>query len=155
MLNEICAYLNNWFDMNDDHEPLPSWRGQFVISDGNIDLEGKILNGQYFRIQNSIFNDGVHKYPAEEGDLQDETFKGKIQAIAVPKDLIAIAGEIAEWMNKNGGVESTAMSPYNSESFAGYSYSKSNGVGASSKESLSTPMWAAVYGGRLARWRKI
>jgi hypothetical protein len=153
MLNEICAYLNNWFDMDDDHEPLPSWRGDFVIENGSIDLSGKILDGQYFRIQNSILNDGVYQYPAS--DLTDETFTGKIQAMAVPKDLIVIAGEIAEWMNKNGGVESTAMSPYNSESFAGYSYSKSNGVGASSKESLSIPMWAAVYGGRLARWRKI
>lgn len=151
MLNEICAYLNNWFDMNDDHEPLPSWRGQFVISDGNIDLEGKILNGQYFRIQNSIFNDGIYKYPAT--DLTDETFTGKVQAMAIPKDLIKIAGEITEWMDANGKATSQAMSPFNSESFAGYSYSKS--TGAADKGSNGMPIWAGVYGGRLARWRKL
>ena len=60
MLNEICDYLNNYFDMNADHELLPSWYGTYTISEGTIDLEGKILNGQYFRIQNSIFNDGIY-----------------------------------------------------------------------------------------------
>ena len=154
MLNEICAYLNNWFDINDDHVYLPSWRGQFVIEDGGIDLSGKILDGQYFRIQNSIFNDGVHKYPAEKGDLQDEMFTGKIQAMVIPKDLIALAGEIEEWMEKNGSASSAAMSPFNSESFAGYSYSKSNGRMADN-ESNGMPIWASVYGGRLARWRKL
>ena len=152
LISEICDYLNNYFDMNDDHEALPSWRGEFSISDGEIDLTGKILNGQYFRIQNSIFNDGVHQYPAT--DLTDETFTGKIQAMAIPKDLIAIAGEIEEWMTKNAAVDSTAMSPFNSESFAGYAYSKSSG-GASSGTSGNAPIWAAAYGGRLARWRKL
>ena len=153
MLNEICAYLHNWFDINDDHDPLPSWRGEFVIENGSIDLTGKLLDGQYFRIQNSIFNDGVHKYPAAEGELKDETFTGKIQAMAVPNDLIKIAGEITEWMNQNGSVSSEAMSPFNSESFAGYSYSKSSG--ASGGTSGNEPLWVVAYGGRLARWRKI
>ena len=152
MLNEICAYLKNWFDVNDDHKPLPSWRGEFVITDGSIDLSGKLLNGQYFRIQNSIFNDGVHKYPAT--DLHDETFTGKIQAMAVPSDLIAILGEITAWMDKYGGADSTANSPFNSESFGGYSYSKSPG-GASTTESSNTPAWWGTFGGRLARWRKL
>lgn len=152
MLNEICAFLKNYFTVNDDHVELPSWSGTFTVSDGQLDLDGKILNGQYFRIQNSIFNDGVHQYPAT--DLTDETFTGKIQAMAVPKELIAIAAEIEEWMTKNAAVDSTAMSPFNSESFAGYSYSKSSG-GASSGTSGNAPIWAAAYGGRLARWRKI
>lgn len=153
MLSEICAYLKNWFTVNADHEALPSWRGTFTISEGDIDLNGKIQDGQYFRILNSVFNDGVYQYPAS--NLTDETFKGVIQSMAVPKDLIAIAGEIQTWMKKNGGADSVALSPYNSESFGGYSYSKSNGVGVANKETMNTPMWASVYGGRLARWRKI
>lgn len=152
MLNEICAYLNNYFDVNDDHEPLPSWRGEFVVADGSIDLTGKILDGQYFRIENSIFNDGIYQYPAS--DLADETFTGKIQAMAIPKDLIAIAGEISAWMEKYGGADSTANSPFNSESFGGYSYSKSAG-GTTTVSSENTPAWAGTFGGRLARWRKI
>lgn len=151
MLNEICAYLNNYFDVNDDHEPLPSWRGEFVITDGSIDLSGKILNGHFFRIQNSVFNNGVHEYPAT--DLTDEVFTGKISAMAVPKELTAIAGEIEEWMNKYGGADSTANSPYNSESFGGYSYSKSSG--SASSDTANVPAWWGIFGGRLARWRKI
>lgn len=152
MLNEICAYLKNWFTVNADHEELPSWRGTFTISNGSIDLDGKIQNGQYFRILNSIFNDGVYQYPVS--DLTDETFKGVIQSMAVPKELIAIAGEIEEWMSKNGGADSAALSPYNSESFGGYSYSKSAG-GSTVDSTSGMPLWWASFGGRLARWRKL
>lgn len=149
MLNEVCAYLKNYFDMNDNHEQLPSWEGEFVISDGIIDLSGKILDGQYFRIQGSIFNDGVYEYPAL--DLTDETFKGKIQAMAVPKDVIKIVSDISEWVERYGGANSSALSPFASESFGGYSYSK----GGSNNDGKNTPAWAVLYGGRLSRWRKI
>lgn len=151
MLNEVCAYLNNYFDVNADHVALPSWRGEFVVSNGILDLGEKITDGQYFRIQNSIFNDGVHEYPAI--NLHDETFTGKIQAMAVPSDLIAIVGEITAWMDKYGGADSTANSPYNSESFGGYSYSKS--PGGASIEGSGMPAWWGTFGGRLARWRKL
>lgn len=149
MLNEVCAYLKNYFDMNDNHEQLPSWEGEFVISDGIIDLSDKILDGQYFRIQGSIFNDGVYEYPAL--DLTDETFKGKIQAMAVPKDVIKIVSDISEWVERYGGANSSALSPFASESFGGYSYSK----GGSNNDGKNTPAWAVLYGGRLSRWRKI
>lgn len=148
MLNEVCAYLNNWFDVNDDHEELPSWRGEFTITRGTIDLTGKILDGQYFRIQNSIFNNGVYKYPAD--NLKDETFNGKISAMAVPSEVETIAGKIAEWCEKNGGADSTAYSPFNSESFRGYSYSK-----GSLSEPGNCPLWWSVFGGDLARYRKL
>ena len=150
MLNEVCAYLKNWFDVDDDRHPLPSWQGEFEISDGAIDLTGKVAEGQYYRIQNSIFNDGVHLYPAAE--LTDEAFTGKIQAMAVPKDLLKIVGEMEKWVEKYGGADSAALSPYNSESFAGYSYSKSSGGGSNVS---SQPLWAGAFAGRLARWRKL
>lgn len=150
MLNEICAYLNNYFDMTPSHDLLPFWFGVFTVENGGIDLDGKILNGQYFRIQNSIFNDGIYKYPAT--GLIPETFNGKIQALAIPNDLIKIADDIAAWMEKNGSADSAALSPFNSESFAGYSYSKSTGADGSAK---NAPIWAATFGGRLARWRKL
>lgn len=149
MLNEICQYLKNYFDVNDDHVTLPSWSGTFTISEGKIDLDGKIMEGQFFRIQNSIFNNGVFKYPAK--DLVDETFTGKIQAMAVPKEVEEISTQVEEWVLKFGGADSAANSPYNSESFAGYSYSK----GGTSSESSDTPAWWAAFGGRLARYRKL
>lgn len=152
MLNEVCAYLHNYFDVNDDHEVIGSLKGEFEIKDGGIDLSGLVRDGQYFRIQNSLFNDGVHKYPAE--GLTDEVFRGKVTAMAVPNELIGIVSEIEKWMEKYGSYSSHAKSPYNSESFAGYSYSKSSG-GSGSDGGGTAPEWAASFGGRLARWRKI
>lgn len=151
MLSEVCAYLHNYFDMDDDHKALPCLKGAFTISGGTLDLSSLLQDGQYFRIQNSIFNDGVYQYPAK--DLADETFTGKITAMKIPAGLIAICGEIEKWMEKYGAYDSTSKSPYNSESFGGYSYSKSSG--GTSDGGGTAPEWAASFGGRLAKWRKI
>ena len=111
----------------------------------------EIADGQYFRIIGSILSDGVYKYGTDE--LADEEFDGAIWLMRVPTDVIAITGEISEWMEKYGGVDSTANSPYNSESFGGYSYSKSSGGNAESAS--SGPAWASAFGSRLARYKKI
>ena len=53
---------------------------------------------------------------------------------------------------ENGGADSAAMSPYMSESFGGYSYSK----GASNTASGgSVVTWQDAFKTRLAPWRKI
>lgn len=142
ILTEICEYLNNYF-----------WEkkisGNFTISDGAIDAVG-LKDGQYFRIIGSTFNDGVHIYPAT--DLKDEEFEGSIWAMAVPATVIAIASDIKEWQTKYGGVDSDAMSPFASESFAGYSYSKSGSGNANSGSNIT---WQDVFGGRLNKYRKL
>lgn len=142
ILTEICEYLNNYF-----------WEkkisGNFTISDGAIDAVG-LKDGQYFRIIGSTFNDGVHIYPAT--DLKDEEFEGSIWAMAVPATVIAIASDIKEWQTKYGGVDSDAMSPFTSESFAGYSYSKSGSGNANSGSNIT---WQDVFGGRLNKYRKL
>lgn len=142
ILTEICEYLNNYF-----------WEkkisGNFTISDGAIDAVG-LKDGQYFRIIGSTFNDGVHIYPAT--DLTDEEFEGSIWAMAVPATVIAIASDINEWQTKYGGVDSDAMSPFTSESFAGYSYSKSGSGNANSGSNIT---WQDVFGGRLNKYRKL
>ena len=142
ILTEICEYLNNYF-----------WEkkisGNFTISDGAIDAVG-LKDGQYFRIIGSTFNDGVHIYPAT--DLTDETFEGSVWAMAVPATVIAIASDINEWQTKYGGADSDAMSPFTSESFAGYSYSKSGSGNANSGSNIT---WQDVFGGRLNKYRKL
>jgi len=142
ILTEICEYLNNYF-----------WEkkisGNFTISDGAIDAVG-LKDGQYFRIIGSTFNDGVHIYPAT--DLKDEEFEGSIWAMAVPATVIAIASDIKEWQTKYGGADSDAMSPFTSESFAGYSYSKSGSGNANSGSNIT---WQDVFGGRLNKYRKL
>lgn len=142
ILTEICDYLNNYF-----------WdkkiNGKFTISGGSIDVPA-LKDGQYFRIVGSIFNDGVHIYPAT--DLKDEEFTGSIWSMAVPSTVIAIASDVADWQTKYGNVNSEAMSPFNSESFAGYSYSKSGSGNANSGSNIG---WQDVFGGRLNKYRKL
>ena len=152
MLTELCAYLKNWFDEDEFHKKLPHWEGEFTIENGKIDLGGKILDGQLFRIYGSILNDGVYLYNSEL-QLKDEVFKGLIQSMRTEPDFVAIAAEINAWLEKYGTATSTAMSPFNSESFGGYSYSKSSGGANDSSKSATNP--EAVFGARLARWKKI
>ena len=142
ILTEICDYLNNYF-----------WdkkiNGKFTIADGAINVPA-LKDGQYFRIIGSIFNDGVHIYPAT--DLKDEEFTGSIWSMAVPSTVIAIASDVKDWQTKYGNVNSEAMSPFNSESFAGYSYSKSGSGNANSGSNIG---WQDVFGGRLNKYRKL
>ena len=142
VMTEVCDYLNNYF-----------WEkkiaGKFSIEDGSVTIPA-LKNGQYFRIIGSTFNDGVHIYPAT--DLHDEEFEGTIEAMAIPAVVIAIASDIKDWQTKYGGANSAAMSPFNSESFNGYSYSKS---GSGNANSGSNVTWQDVFGGRLNKYRKL
>ena len=146
MLTELCKEINNWFE-------YAKFFGTFTI-DGNV-ITGNysLQDGQYFRIVGSVFNDGVYKL-GENLDLTDETFTGAIWAMAVPKEVIALADDIEDWSDKYLGVDSAAMSPFNSESFGGYSYSKSGGSSSSGNVDLSGT-WQGAFADRLNHWRKI
>lgn len=147
MLSQICLYLKNWFNYNQ-----PKFFGKFSIEDGQLNIAGDIQENQYYRIVGSVFNDGVYKRGKES--LQDEAFDGAIWLMAVPQDVIDLAAEIAAWQAKYGGIDSENMSPYQSESFGGYSYSKGSG-GSSEKTGSSVPTWQSVFGARLRRYKKI
>ena len=138
MLTEILAYLRNYF-VAETHEDT------FEIVGGVLPL-GFLQQGQYFRIIGSIFNDGVYCYD-DNLKLTDETFTGEIVALAIPPDLLKLADEITAWQAKNGDA---AASPYQSESFGGYSYSR-----ASDSETGGAVTWQTAFSGRLAQWRKI
>ena len=132
MIESVLQYLNNWF-------VVARYDDTYTIEDGNLTLPF-LVNGQYFRVVDSLLNDGVYQYPAE---LADETFNGSIWALAVPKGVITITTEITAWQEKNGNV-----GPYSSESFAGYSYSRAtNAKGAFMG-------WQDVFAARLAPWKK-
>lgn len=143
MLDLICNELNNYFETS-------KYFGTFDIRNGAIDLSqlvenGDLQDGQYFRIVGSIFNDGVYQYPAE--GLQDESFSnGSVWPMAVPKEVIELSTEIASWMEKNSDI---LNSPFQSESFGGYSYSKKS---SGSVEGGVT--WQSQYATRLNQWRK-
>ena len=149
MLTELCQELRNWFDKD-------RLIGTFTITDNDITYaDGSaigLLPGQYFRIVGSIFSDGVYQYPTQ--DIPSETFDGAVWALAIPKEVISLSEEIDEWRAVYEATDSQAMSPYTSESFGGYSYSKGGG-GNSSGNNGTSGTWQSVFKNRLNMWRKI
>lgn len=141
MLTELCAELKNYF-LRDQSRDIHS--GTFDISEGSIELPF-LIDGQYFRIVGSILNDGVYCYPAY--NLADETFTGAIWAMAVPPAVVSLADEIENWTSANA---ETLNSPYTSESFGGYSYSKASGTNGSGAYS-----WRDHFASRLSKWRRL
>ena len=139
MLEQVLMHLKNWFLV-----PGGIHEGTYTIEDGGIALPF-LANGQYFRICGSVFNDGLHQYPAS--DLKAETFDGSVWALAVPQAVIELASEIEEWQKKNGDA---SVSPYQSESFGGYSYSK-----ATDSASGGAVTWQSAFRSRMNAWRKI
>lgn len=136
MLDAICAELRNYFVHSLHH-------GTFEISGSIISLPDILQDGQYFRIVGSVFNDGVYQYPCN--GLTDESFTGEVWAMAVPPALIALADQIEAYADS----DSTKPSPYVSESFGGYSYTKATDT---SGAALS---WQKMFKKQLNRWRKI
>lgn len=146
MLDEICAEIKNYFWRNADDIFI----GDFTISGGIISPPFDFDDCDYIRIVKSKKNDGVHK--VSEMQLADESFHGAIWRMYPPISFLNLVAEIEQWQTKNGAFDSVAMSPFNSESFGGYSYSKNsdNSVGNS-----SVPTWQSVYASRLKRYRRL
>lgn len=136
MLDEILAEIRNYFTVS-------VHSGDFKVIGGRLSPLDFLQNGQYFRIVGSVMNDGVYRYPYS--GLTDETFSGEIWALAVPPTLIALAADIEEYEKK----AKETVSPYSSESFGGYSYTKAT-------DSNGSPLsWEKVFAKRLNKWRKI
>ena len=147
MLTEICQYLRNWFEYY-------KLTGRFVVSTGRITYADgtalSILNGQYYRIVGSVFNDGVHKL-GESDTLTDESeFTGAVWLMAVPPAVVQLDADITQWLTDNAAA---INSPYASESFGGYSYSLRSGNAADGDSTGAT--WQSQFKTRLSPWRKI
>jgi len=147
VLQQVCEHLHNFF-IRSAHP------GNYTIADGTLSLPF-LKDGQRFWITGSDLNDGVYTYYAdgitndddtEVAGLRAESFNGTICAMAVPPAAIALSGEIKNWVEKFGAV---IDSPYQSESFNGYSYSK-----ASAGET-GGPGWQTHFKSRLDPWRKV
>ena len=143
MLTELCAELKNYF-LRDRVADIHY--GEYTISGESIDLPF-LLNGQYFRIVGSVLNDGVYQYPAD--GLADEEFTGAVWAMAVPPAVVALAADIEAWNTANA---EALASPYTSESFGGYSYTKASG---SSNNGSGGYTWRDQFASRLAKWRRL
>ena len=138
MLEQVLMNIRNWFPVKGG-----IYSGTFTIKDGGITLPF-LATGQYFRIIGSVFNDGLHQYPAS--DLKAETFEGTVWALAVPQAVIELATEMETWETKNG---EAAAGIYQSESFGGYQYSKQT-----ASDGGQVTVWSA-FRKRLNQWRKL
>lgn len=176
-LEAILEYCHNWFCYPGKIYRDEYTIADGVLSGASRDLSDILQDGQYYRIVGSVFNDGLHLYrdtgsgnsdsdnQPDDGEsdgtvtdesgtggaadgLVDETFSGAVWALAIPRKVLALAGEIADWQSK---YQDAANSPFAMESFAGYSYTKASG-GTSDGGSGG---WQTVFRGRLVRWRKL
>ena len=150
MLTELCQELRNWFE-------LEKHFGTFTIEGGQLTDSSFLQDGQYFRIVGSVFNDGVYMNDLSNPEtLVDEEFKGAIWAMAIPPTVVALSDKIDAWIAMYGGVDSQNLSPFQSESFGGYSYSKgSGGSGNGGSGRSSVPTWQSTFADELNNWRKI
>ena len=145
MLEEVLRNLNNWFEV-----PGKRLTGFFQVEGGALTLpDGWLLDGQYFLVSGSVMNDGLHQWPAY--DLVDEGFEGEVQAVAVPMAVQDLADRIETWWEKYG---KAAESPYQSESFGGYTYTTASGNG-SQGGSQGRLTWRDAFRSELNRWRKL
>lgn len=141
MLTELCGVLRNWFETDRISDT-------YTVKNGSIALPF-LQDGQFFRVVGSVFNDGVHQYP--DYAMADETFDGAIWPMAVPPAVLSLAEDIDAWQEKNGDA---ASSPFMSESFGGYSYSKASTSTANGGTGVVVS-WQTAFKSRLNQWRKI
>lgn len=149
MLSQVCDYVHNYFVKDEI-------AGDFTVADGVMSVPG-LMDGQRFRIRGSALNDGIYTYYAagvrnddntQAANLLPETFTGVVDAMAVPRAVLDLVGEITAWVTANQAV---LDSPYQSESFGGYSYTKASGSGANG----GGIGWQDKFKSRLNAYRKI
>jgi hypothetical protein len=142
ILEQVLWHIHNWFE----REQIPV--RTCCIDDGSLpaSITDRMLEGQWYRIEGSALNDGLHLHPAE--DLADETFDGSISILSVPKALLSVVDEIAAWQQANG---QSVDGPYSSESFGGYSYTLKSDGG----DGAGLSGWRLAFRDSLNPWRKL
>ena len=142
MLDELCAEIRNYFvqSENDKHA------GTYTINGGTFSPPLDFLKaGQYFRVVGSALNDGVYKNDGC-GVLTDEEFDGAVWAMSVPPAVVDLADRIKAYTDS----DAAKPTPFVSESFGGYSYSKGQNAAGAANNS-----WQAVFADELRKWRRI
>lgn len=155
MLTELCKEINNWFELKKNIGDFDI--ANHMISFHNGSQSFTLQEGQYFRIVGSVFNDGVYQYSANGiAELKDEnTFHGAVWEMAIPAEVIALNSQIDDWKSKYATVDSNAMSPFASESFGGYSYTKGGASSRGSDGDGGGVSWESTFANALNRYRKI
>lgn len=136
MLEAILNHLHNWFLI-----PGAARSGTFEVASGTLEVDF-LQYDQYYRIEGSAFNDGLHQNPGT--DMKDEVFNGTVYPMAVPAAVINLCEKIEKWC------ESNPESDKISESFGGYSYSRgTDGNGGVNGG------WQTAFRKELNVWKKV
>ena len=150
VLENILWHIHNWFE-----------RETFTVSGCSIEdgelpasITSSMMVQQWYRIEGSYLNDGLHQHPAE--DLTDETFDGTITVLAIPRPLLLIADEIADYIDDVAESDKEARKgKYKSESFGGYTYQLKDDSRSASAGGGNSTGWQAAFASDLNPWRKI
>lgn len=142
MLGDICAELRNYFCKDED-----KIIGDFSVSNGMLVPSVDLQEGQCYRIVGSVFNDGVHR--SDDVLIDEESFHGGVWKMRVPADVLELARDIEKWLDDNNAI---IHSPYMSESFGGYSYTKSSN---GQENGVTNVTWQSVFASKLAKYRRI
>ena len=142
MLDELCAEIRNYFVESESDKHA----GTYTINGGMFSPPLDFLKpGQYYRVVGSALNDGVYKNDGC-GVLTDEEFEGSIWAMNVKPAFVALADRIKAYTDS----DAAKPTPFVSESFGGYSYSKGQNAAGAANNS-----WQAVFADELRKWRRI
>lgn len=147
MLEKVMRFVNNRFDRDGDGIAIGSLYGEFQASGGTMAVPG-LKDGQWFWIECSSLNDGLHQYPAD--DLEDETFEGRVVFLRVPRAFQELCADIEAWTAENA---KALDGPYDSESFGGYSYNKARGGSQGNETALDG--WKLHFAAELRPYRKL
>lgn len=162
MLQQICEHLRNYFIKEPNPGTYKIENGSlYAVKYGVVSPIDFLIEGQRFWLVGSVLNDGVYTWHADgiknddnkvAAALTDETFTGRCCALAVPKELMTLSDEIAEWVEKYGDV---IDSPYFEENVIGvYSYQKGKSNATGSND-FGVVTWQSQFGSRLDIWRRI
>jgi hypothetical protein len=149
MLFELCKECRNFFTKGKIFSRFTIKNG-VISSSSPLISKDLIKDGQYFRIVGSTFNDGVYRGNGSVVDPLtnspiDEEFEGAVWVMAVPPSVIALAAEIKAYVDSDAG----KASPYVSESFGGYTYTRATGANG---QPLT---WQKVFEKRLNTYRRL
>lgn len=138
ILMDMMAYCRNFVDFVDDCH-----YGSYEVKNGKINLPF-FKDGQFIFIEGKCKNSGLHSCL---DDLEDEEFTGYVYTLWIDKDFVELAREIKDWKDKYSDV---INSPYDSESFGGYTYKKSAG-----SDGGVVASWSKQFSQQLRRWKKL
>lgn len=137
MLLSVMRECKNFFE-------ITSESGKFEIKNGVILLSDDYLIGQHICVTGSILNNGAYLLNDTLYTLsgsRDEIFYGTVYGLAVPRDFIALAQEIDEYVAKNPASNMTS-----------YSFGISSASYATNEKGMQAT-WMDVFRQRLNKYR--